>query len=107
MVRYLYLFLLLSFLGTLSCVELYQKVIHNIDPEAKCLDGSPGLLYIHQGSEKGKFMIHFEGGGFCAGMTLAETIDFCYNRTKTHLGSSKYWPEQKQYDGYLSTDSSN
>lgn len=25
----------------------YQKVVHNYDPEAKCLDGSPGLLYVH------------------------------------------------------------
>ncbi len=30
--------------------EYYQKVIHNTDPEAKCLDGSPGLLYVHEGS---------------------------------------------------------
>jgi hypothetical protein len=25
----------------------YEKVIHNYDPEAKCLDGTPGLLYVH------------------------------------------------------------
>jgi hypothetical protein len=25
----------------------YVKIIHNIDPEAKCLDGTPGLLYVH------------------------------------------------------------
>ena len=85
-------------------LELYQKIVHNIDPEAKCLDGSPGLLYLHQGTQTDKFLIHFEGGGFCIGFTLAETIDFCYNRSKTHLGSSIYWPDQKQYDGYLSTD---
>ena len=27
----------------------YKKVVHNYDPEAKCLDGSPGLLYVHEG----------------------------------------------------------
>lgn len=87
--------------------QLYQKIIHNSDPEAKCLDGSPALLYLHQGTQKDKFLIHFEGGGFCAGLTLSEAIDFCYNRSKTHLGSSKYWPEQKQYDGYLSVNADN
>lgn len=25
----------------------YKKVIHNIDPQAKCLDGSPPALHIH------------------------------------------------------------
>jgi len=28
----------------------YQKVIHNTDPEAKCLDGSSPFLYIHEGA---------------------------------------------------------
>jgi len=25
----------------------YTKVVHNIDPEARCLDGSPAFLYVH------------------------------------------------------------
>lgn len=28
----------------------FKKVIHNVDPRAKCLDGSPPAIYIHQGS---------------------------------------------------------
>ena len=24
----------------------YQKVVHNVDPEARCLDGSPAALYL-------------------------------------------------------------
>lgn len=45
-------FLLLTVLLTLSnCQEgFYQKVIHNTDPEAKCLDGSSPFLYIHEGT---------------------------------------------------------
>lgn len=27
--------------------NFYKKVIHNTDPEAKCLDGSPAFFYIH------------------------------------------------------------
>jgi hypothetical protein len=45
--------------------ENYKKVIHNYDPEAKCLDGSPGLLYVHEGGDAKNFLIFFEGGGLC------------------------------------------
>lgn len=45
--------------------EFYKKVVHNTDPEAKCLDGSPAFLYLHEGSEKDKFLIYMIGGGFC------------------------------------------
>lgn len=37
----------------------YKKIIHNSDPEAKCLDGSPGLLYVHEGGDPSKIMIFF------------------------------------------------
>lgn len=30
--------------------KLYRKILNTIDPEAKCLDGTPGLLYTHEGS---------------------------------------------------------
>jgi hypothetical protein len=52
----------------------YQRIIHNIDPEARCLDGSPAALFIHQGSEKDKFMIYFEGGGMCSGINQNAAI---------------------------------
>lgn len=64
------LFLCLS----IACGQAYRKVIHNTDPEAKCLDGSPGSLYIHEGTEKDKFLIFFNGGGFCGGVTLSDTL---------------------------------
>lgn len=37
----------------------YKKIIHNSDPEAKCLDGSPGLLYVHEGGDPAKILIFF------------------------------------------------
>lgn len=38
--------LILIFLSAKSEV-VYKKIINNIDPEAKCLDGSPAALYLH------------------------------------------------------------
>ncbi len=43
----------------------YKKIVHNIDPEAKCLDGSPGLLYVHEGGDTKNILIFMEGGGLC------------------------------------------
>lgn len=56
----------------------YIKVIHNIDDSAKCLDGSPAVVYEHIGQEKNKFVIFFGGGGSCGGQTFNQTIDNCY-----------------------------
>ena len=35
----------------IACTAIpYRKIVHNTDPdEAKCLDGSPGVLYLHEG----------------------------------------------------------
>jgi hypothetical protein len=30
---------------------IYQKFTPGVDPEAVCLDGSPSIIYVHQGSE--------------------------------------------------------
>ena len=70
----------------------YKKVIHNTDPKAKCLDGSSPAVYLHQGEEKDKFLIYFQGGGYCEGTTLSEVLDSCYQRSKSMLGSSKDLP---------------
>jgi hypothetical protein len=54
--------------------HLYKKVLNTIDPEAKCLDGSPGLLYTHEGTEKDKFVIFFEGGGACGATSISQVL---------------------------------
>lgn len=84
----------------------YKKVIHNTDPKAKCLDGSSPAVYLHQGEEKNKFLIYFQGGGFCQGSSLSEVLDSCYQRSKTALGSSKDLSDTIDAEGYLSTDPS-
>lgn len=65
------------------------------DPEAKCLDGSPGAYYVLDGSgvNKTKFVVYFEGGGWCGSKDLASTIESCYQRSSTTLGSSKTYPQ--------------
>jgi hypothetical protein len=37
----------LFFISNATASNYYQKIIHNTDPEAKCLDGTPGALYLH------------------------------------------------------------
>ncbi len=64
-------FVLLSIIVLASSAETpYKKVIHNTDPEAKCLDGSSPAIYVHEGGDQDKFLIFFMGGGYCEGKTL-------------------------------------
>jgi O-palmitoleoyl-L-serine hydrolase len=89
-----------------TCDELpFKKVIHNTDPNAKCLDGSPPALYVHEGGDPTKFIIFFNGGGACFGNSIAEVLENCYQRSKTDLGSSKGLKDEIIVNGgYLSTD---
>lgn len=54
----------------------YNLVLHSKERGAACLDGSPAGMYVNEGvgANKTKFLIFFNGGGFCGGLTLAETI---------------------------------
>lgn len=64
-------FVLLSIIVLASSAETpYKKIIHNTDPEAKCLDGSSPAIYVHEGGDSDKFLIFFMGGGYCEGKTL-------------------------------------
>ena len=72
----------------------YKRVFHPQDRGAACLDGSPAAMYVSEGSgaNKDKFLIHFKGGGFCGELTLDQTIQSCYSRSFTDLGSSTDYP---------------
>ena len=48
----------------------YQKIIHNTDPQAKCLDGSPAMIYVHEGGDTKNIVFHLIGGGVCVGLDL-------------------------------------
>ena len=106
MIRNLSIFLLLV-TSALADSSTYQKVVHNTDPDAKCLDGSPGFVYLNEGGDTKNILIFFLGGGACGGQTLEETLENCYQRSKDFLGSSTLWPSelpQNMSQGYLSTD---
>ena len=75
-----------------SAPLFYHKVEHNTDPEAKCLDGSPAMIYVHEGGLKDHIMLFFLGGGICSDVTMAGTLENCYLRSKEFLGTSKLWP---------------
>lgn len=48
-------------------------------------------------------MIFFEGGGWCGDVDLQSTVENCYQRSLTDLGSSKKYPDSfAVYDGILS-----
>ena len=71
----------------------YVQVIHNTDPEAKCLGGSPPMIYLHEGGETKDIVFHLIGGGICLGTNLESTLESCYKRSKGGFGSSTKWPE--------------
>eukprot|EP01084_Bolivina_argentea_P141554 248729_1 len=59
---------------------------------AVCLDGTPGLFYISEGKENNKFVLFFEGGGVCSGLSQSpepSCFDTCYSRSKKGMGSTK------------------
>jgi len=70
------LLLLVCITKAFSQVEAqhYTKIFNHLDPEAKCLDGSPPILYEHQGTSKNNFLIFFYGGGFFGAEDLASTL---------------------------------
>ena len=83
------------FLLVLTVIVLsadYTKIIPGLDPEAKCLDGSPAYLYLHEGGDTKNIMLYFVGGGLCAGYDTNSALNSCYERSKGKMGSSKKWP---------------
>ncbi|XP_065183346.1 uncharacterized protein LOC135814192 [Sycon ciliatum] len=67
---------------------------------AVCLDGTaPGYYWRPgTGTGKNKWIVHQEGGGWCY------NEDDCVGRSKTRLGSSKYFPKSMTFGGLLSDD---
>jgi hypothetical protein len=51
----------------------YKKVVHNTDPEARCIDGSSPAIYLHEGDPK-NILFFFQGGADCAGKDLGDTL---------------------------------
>lgn len=78
-------------------------------PDARCLDGSMAGIYVRKGAEPKKFLIFFEGGGWCYDASCSPsregTIADCRKRSLRSLGSSRGWRQQKgRLTGMLSAD---
>lgn len=86
----------------------FDKVLLTGHPDSKCLDGTPGAYFISRGTDPKRFVIYFEGGGWCGSHDLASTTESCYQRSKGDLGSSKNYPATLSIsDGILSNNDQN
>jgi len=56
--------ILLLCLAVAFCANNLHKMVVE-DPEALCLDGTRAVYYAHQGTHPTKFILNFEGGGWC------------------------------------------
>ncbi len=64
----------LTILFNIVATQHFKKIVNTNDPEAKCLDGSPPIYYIHQGITKNNFIIWFYGGGFFGAEDIPSTL---------------------------------
>lgn len=85
------LFILALVFISFAADEVYERVLLT-DPKAKCLDGSQGAYYISKGDAT-KVLLFFEGGGWCGDADLSSTLENCYQRSKSNLGSSTNYQE--------------
>lgn len=61
-------------IAAISCQNIpYTKIVHETDPEAKCLDGSPGALYLSEG-DPDHILMYFVGGAACGAEDLSQTL---------------------------------
>jgi hypothetical protein len=81
-------YLMLAFLLVGCCHSQMTKVTLT-DPSALCLDGSLATYYISKGSDPKTVVLYFEGGGWCGSLDLSSTLESCYQRSLTSLGSTK------------------
>lgn len=91
---------LLSILLVLPAECLYELHLHPVESGASCLDGTPSGVYVSQGDETSKILLFFEGGGLCGGSSLSETLEDCYQRAGTKLGSSSTYEKIMNLDEY-------
>ena len=92
---------------TISAHTLNKVVVE--DPDALCLDGTKAAYYVHEGYDPMKFVINFEGGGWCGSYAGGSpTLENCLARSKGDLGSSAAYPEKLIIgDGILSDNFQN
>jgi hypothetical protein len=84
------LFVLISVLVFHVSSQVWE--LEALSGAAVCLDGTSAGFYHKIGNLSSSWIIHFQGGGYCS------SIQDCYSRSFTDLGSSSNWP-QSSTDG--------
>lgn len=98
------LFLALCLASAALAAHTFRKVVVT-DPDALCLDGTKGAYYIVDGKESSKFVISFEGGGWCGSAAgLDQTLANCLSRAGTALGSSSSYADTMAASSGLLSD---
>lgn len=70
--------------------------------KALCLDGTPAVYFLRKARDQDKrWIILFPGGAWCS------SKETCFARSRTDLGSSKYFPSLAKQGGILSSNRSN
>ena len=85
-------------LCSLTSVWAISELVLLSDPVARCLDGSSPGYYYKQGTVN-SFVMWFEGGGWC------NSLENCYDRSTTRLGSSTTWSPTATFEGILNENS--
>eukprot|EP00440_Ansanella_granifera_P056504 gb/GFBE01061250.1/.p1 GENE.gb/GFBE01061250.1/~~gb/GFBE01061250.1/.p1 ORF type:complete len:427 (+),score=82.92 gb/GFBE01061250.1/:1-1281(+) len=90
----------LAFAGNYDTWQLTMLEDAAKEKGAVCLDGTASGYYMEPGTGTGKdkWMVHFQGGGWCT------SLELCVGRAQTSLGSSKGYADEKEtilagYDG--------
>ncbi|KRX07973.1 hypothetical protein PPERSA_10608 [Pseudocohnilembus persalinus] len=84
-----------------------NKQIENLLINSNKYQGSPPGIYIKDSSIKTdptKFLLYFQGGGWCYGDSPQETLKNCYERSQIGLGSSKLLAKQTFMNGIFSSN---
>jgi hypothetical protein len=70
--------------------EFYQIIGVPESSPAKCIDGSNYQFYFKKGfgNSINNYILFFDGGGWCSKKYYNSTIESCYKRSYTYLGSS-------------------
>eukprot|EP01147_Barroeca_monosierra_P004998 gene4997-6947_t len=83
--------------GDMQLTLLKDQVANGV----MCMDGSPAGFYFAASKNQStatKWQIYFQGGSWCY-----SEYD-CWGRTKTPLGSSKFWSQTSSIGGIMSSD---
>lgn len=87
-----------AFITVSVCADTSYTLYKINSDSAKCLDGTAPAFYYRKGSLTTKWLIFFEGGGWCGTPDPTTTLADCYSRSQTDLGSSKNYPSTSSFD---------